>query len=93
MTLDSLLDEYDLTLDDIRWYLSSLLTQSLLATADKPEDITRRIWSGALEGELYDMEERYLAGLAEDLGRGITDQNAVRDQLERARLLKLHRPR
>jgi hypothetical protein len=93
MTLSSLLDEYNLTLDDVRWYLATLLTDSLLSARDKPEEITQRIWSGALDADLYNMEERYLARLQDEYDRGITDQQAIRDQFEKARLLKLRRRR
>jgi hypothetical protein len=93
MSLSSLLDEYDLSLDDIRWYLSSRIAGSLLMDRDEPERITLRIWSGALEGELYNLEERFLEKTRDELARGITDVQAVRDQLEEARLLKIRRPR
>ncbi|MEE8440121.1 MAG: hypothetical protein V3S41_00245 [Spirochaetia bacterium] len=93
MTLSSLLDEYNLTLDDLRWYLARLLTDSLMTSRDDPEEITRRIWSGSLEAELYNMEELYLARLQEERDRGITDEQAIREQLEHARLLKLRRHR
>jgi hypothetical protein len=93
MALTALLDEYDLTLDDIRWYLADRIARSLLLDREDPEAITRRIWSGALEAELYDLEEAFLERTRDELKRGITDVQAVRDQLEQARLLKLRRPR
>ena len=91
--LSVLLDEYNLTLDDLRWYLAKLLTDSLMTNRDDPEEVTRRIWSGSLEAELYDLEESYLVRLQEELDRGITDEQAIREQFEQARLLKLRRPR
>jgi hypothetical protein len=91
MRLSSLLGEYDLTIDDIRWYLSSLITDSLLTSRDDPDQLVRRIWSGSLESELYNLEESFLERVQEELDRGITDEQAVRDQLEQARLLKLTR--
>ena len=93
MTLTPLLDEYNLTLDDVRWYLAKLLTDSLMTSRDDPEEMTRRIWSGSLEAELYNLEESYLARLKEEYDRGITDEQAIREQLEQARLLKLRRRR
>ncbi len=93
MTLSSLLDEYNLSLDDVRWYLAKLLTDSLMTNRDHPEEITHRIWSGSLEAELYDMEESYLARLREEQDSGITDEPAIREQLEQARMLKLRRHR
>jgi hypothetical protein len=91
MTLSSLLDEYNLTLDDVRWYLATILTDSLMLNRDNPEEITRRIWSGSLESDLYNMEELYLARLRDETDRGITDQQAIRDQFEQARLMKFRR--
>ena len=86
------MEEYDLTLDDVRWYLASRLAASLLGQGkEEPDQLTRRIWSGALEGELYAMEERFLASLQEELDRRLTDEAAVRDQLERVRTLKIRR--
>ena len=93
MTLTPLLDEYNLTLDDVRWYLAKLLTDSLMTSRDDPEEMTLRIWSGSLEAELYNMEESYLARLKDEYDRGITDEQAIREQLDQARLLKLRRRR
>jgi hypothetical protein len=93
MTVTSLLDEYNLTLDDVRWYLSVRLAESLLTERDAPEAIAGRIWSGRLEADLYNMEEAFLGRLQDELNRGLTDSHAVRDQLEAARILKLRRRR
>ena len=91
MSVIELQKEYDLSLDDIRWYLSSLLTESLLSQRESPEEITRRIWSGSLESELYDMEERFLRQLGDELDRGLIDEQHVREHFDRARILKMRR--
>ncbi len=91
MSVSALLKEYDLSLDDIRWYLSTRLAESLLSQREEPEEITRRIWSGALESELYDLEERFLRDLQDEMDRGLIDQQHVREHLERARMLKIQR--
>ena len=93
MTLKSLLNEYNLTLDDVRWYLSRQLTDSILTNRDDPEAIAHRIWSGALEAELYNMEETYINRLQDESDRGIRDEQAIRDELEQARILKIQRGR
>ena len=93
MTVSSLLEEYDLSLDDIRWYLAYTTAQSLLSQADRFDELVERIWSGKLEAELYNMEESFLKRLAEDLGRGLADEQTIRDELERARILKIQRGR
>ena len=91
MSVEGIRDEYDLSLDDVRWYLSSTITDSLLSQRDRPEEIVRRIWSGSLEGELYDMEERFLRTLQDELDRGLIDESSVREHFERARILKMRR--
>ena len=91
MSVTSLLDEYDLSLDDIRWYLSHNLAKSLLSHADAPSELVERIWSGRLEAELYNMEESFLKRLADELHRNLTDEQSIRDLLERARVLKIQR--
>jgi hypothetical protein len=93
MSIASIREEYDLSLDDIRWYLSSAIADSILSQRERPEDIVRRIWSGSLEGELYDMEERFLLALQDELDRGLIDESTVRDHFERARMLKMRRER
>jgi hypothetical protein len=85
------MDEYDLSLDDIRWYLSQTLAESLLTHVRAREELVKRIWSGRLEAELYNMEEAWLQRLADELDRGLTDEQSIRDQLERARMLKIQR--
>lgn len=91
MTVLSLLEEYDLSIDDIRWYLSRRVADSLLSHADTPRALVERIWSGRLEAELYNMEESFIHQLQEELERGLTDEQAVREHLERARMLKVQR--
>jgi hypothetical protein len=81
MKIAELLEELDLTLDDIRWYLALRETERLLALKDRPLEITRLLWSGALERELYDMEERFVAEQGEALARGRRDQAVVRQLL------------
>jgi hypothetical protein len=81
MKIAELLEELDLSLDDIRWYLAIRETERLLALKDRPLEITRLLWSGALERELYDMEERFVAEQGEALARGRRDQTVVRQLL------------
>ena len=81
MKIGELLEELDLTIDDVRWYLAVRETERLLALKDRPLEITRLLWSGALERELYDMEERFLADQGEALARGRRDATAVRQLL------------
>lgn len=91
MSVNRIQDEYGLSLDDIRWYLSTMITESLLSQRESPEEITRRIWSGALESQLYDMEERFVRDLQDELDRGLIDEQKVREHFERARALSYRR--
>ncbi|MFW5880717.1 MAG: hypothetical protein ACOCU9_03720 [Spirochaetota bacterium] len=91
MSVTRIQEEYDLSLDDIRWYLSTLVTESLLSQRESPEEITHRIWSGALESQLYDMEERFIRDLQDELDRGLIDEQKVREHFERARALAFRR--
>jgi uncharacterized protein (UPF0548 family) len=81
MKIAELLEELDLSLDDIRWFLAVRQTERLLSLKDTPLEVTRLLWSGALESELYDMEERFLAEQNEALRRGRKDETAVRQLL------------
>ena len=73
-----LLQEYDLVIDDIRWYLASAQAEYLLSFREKKRELIRLIWSGSLEGELYDMEERFLEQLQSRLDQGSRDEIQVR---------------
>jgi len=81
MKITELLEELDLSLDDIRWFLAVRQTERLLSLKDSPQEITRLLWSGVLERELYDMEERFLAEQGEALARGRRDETVVRQLL------------
>ena len=91
MSVSDLRREYDLSVDDIRWYLSHRITESLLTQRETPVEITRRIWSGSLEAELYDMEERFLRDLQDQLDRGLIDEQHVGEHFEHARMLRIQR--
>ena len=83
MTLQSLLDEYNLTDDDIRWSLSLRMAESFAVQLDDdgPEAIARIIWSGELEDRLYDMLDRWIRERGESLSRGVLDEGHLRDEL------------
>ena len=79
MNIQSLLKEYDISIDDIRWYLSVLLAKRLLEYKDHEHDLTELIWSKRLETDLYNMEEQYLADLQADFDNKYIDEASVRD--------------
>ena len=68
-----LMRELDLEIDDIRWYLAAQQAERLLQYRGKLAELSRLIWSGALEQELYNMEERFVEQLQRDLDQGLKD--------------------
>ena len=76
------MQEYDLEIDAIRWHLSTLQAERLLSYREKKRELIRLIWSGSLEGELYDMEESFLGELQDRLDRGSRDEIQVRGILK-----------
>ena len=71
MNTKTLLGEYDLDIDDVRWYLAVRKAEELLGFSSEPRELIRRIWSKALEAELYEMEDRFLSQIDEGLAAGI----------------------
>ena len=82
MKIRELLQEYDLEIDDIRWYLAAMQAEHLLSYRENKRELIRLIWSGSLEGDLYDMEERFLGELQNRLDRGSRDEAQVRTILK-----------
>jgi hypothetical protein len=84
MKVRELMRELDLEIDDIRWYLASQQAERLLQYRGQPAALTRLIWSGALEQELYNMEERFVEQLQRDLDRGLRDEVGLREIMGKA---------
>lgn len=83
-----LMEEYGFEIDDVRWYLASVFAERLLSYKDNQTDLIHYLWSGALEKELYNMEESYLADLNDQFQRGLLDDvqlRAVFSEIEAAR--------
>lgn len=90
MRIAELLRELDLEIDDVRWYLAQAQADRLLQYKQRRRELAHLIWSGKLEAELYEMEERFLHELQAKLDRGTRDEAQVRALLrevvaERAR--------
>jgi hypothetical protein len=79
--ISEIMKEFDLEIDDVRWHLAGVQAERLIRYRERPYELTRLIWSGALEAELYEMEERFLRNLQEDLDRGLRDSSSVRAAL------------
>ncbi|MDC7222394.1 MAG: hypothetical protein PQJ60_01570 [Spirochaetales bacterium] len=79
MTVKELLDEYELEIDDVRWYLATYMSRRLLSYQQEPDLLARYIWSGELEGDFYDMEEKLISDLQDQLERDVIDETRLRD--------------
>jgi hypothetical protein len=93
MRVVQLLEDYDLSIDDVRWYLSTIMAHRLLTYEERPEELGQFIWSGRLADELYNMEERYLASLQDQLDRELMDESKVRETLAEVEAAKRKRRR
>ena len=93
MTIHELLDEYNLSTDDIRWSLCLRITESFIHTLenDGPEELTRTLWSGETGDSLYDMEERWIRDRGDRLNRAILDEGHLRDELSQMVLDRINR--
>jgi len=87
----NLFKEYSLDIDDIRWLISSRITEQILSDKDSPIEITKKIWSGKLEAELYNMEEKYMEDLEFQLDRGLIDEAWIRELFAETSELKCRR--
>jgi len=81
--ISEMMKEFDLGIDDIRWHLAGEQAERLLQYRERPYELTRLLWSGSLEADLYDMEERFLRGLQEELDRNMRDSSSVRAVLRK----------
>jgi len=81
MDIKSLLKEYSLEIDDVRWYLSLILTERMLSMAEKQNELTKFIWSSELSDELYNMEERFLKTMQDQIDEKTLDESHLRDML------------
>lgn len=88
LSLKELLKEYDLEVDDIRWYKSCITAQELLSYAEEQEELIQLIWSGRLSDNLHNMEENYLEELQDQLNREIMDEVSIREILADTYALK-----
>ena len=93
MILENLLEEYDLSIDDVRWHLSLSQAARLATYFERPLELARLIWSGTLESELHDMEEKLLESLREDLQADRIDEEHLRLLMEEIRASRISRSR
>ena len=86
-----MMDEYDLTIDDIRYYRAFQLAERLLAHREQPHAFARLLWSGEVESELYNMADRFIEEKREELRRNFTDEAHFRELLREVVQIKRER--
>jgi hypothetical protein len=91
--LQNELNEHNLEIDDIRWYLSWRRAKELSSYQDRLPELCQLIWSGQLADSLYEMEERFLHELAEAVHSRTLDQAGLRSVLQEAKALQRRRRR
>jgi hypothetical protein len=77
MTVKKIFADRGITTDDVRWYCAVLTAKRLLTYQEKEEELTRLVWSGKLEDDLYNMEENFVSDLEEKFETGKIDEARV----------------
>ena len=78
--ISDLMKEYNVEIDDIRWYLASLLKEKLVLMGRENTELEKYIWSGKLDSDLYNMEEKFLDELKQAYDSGTTDEAYIREK-------------
>jgi len=89
--IKSLIEEYDLEIDDIRWYLSHYLCGKIQSLLFDEKEVIRYIWSGEMESFLYNMEERFIQDLQEQYDHKKMDESHLRGVFQEILVLKKQR--
>lgn len=92
-TVQALLKDYNLEIDDVRWYVSTQMAAELFELQAEPKKLIRQIWSGELESRLYRLEERFLENLQHDLERNTLDETRLREIMQEMVVAKRRRSR
>ncbi|MFP4444326.1 MAG: hypothetical protein ACLFST_14490 [Spirochaetia bacterium] len=88
MTVKEIFTARGITTDDIRWYCAAVTAKRLLTYQEKEEELTRLVWSGKLEDDLYNMEENFVDDLEEKFESGKIDEpriNLTASEIEAAK--------
>ncbi|WP_028973605.1 hypothetical protein [Spirochaeta cellobiosiphila] len=87
-----LIEEFEITIDDIRWYLShNMMTKIKEYITSDPYLLVEYISKGRLEIDLYDMVDKFQVELEEDYQKGYLDESYIRDIFQEILQLKSKR--
>jgi hypothetical protein len=73
------MQEYSVELSDIRWYLAMKTAERLLTYHEDVKGLTKLIWSGRLEADLYNLEEAFVEEQQDRLDRSLADEARIRE--------------
>ena len=89
--MQSLMEEYSLDIDDIRWHLSVQLTEDLMAYQTRQWNLIEEIWSGRLGDRLFHLEEQFLEDAERLWNSGQSEEGKIRDLFAAVRASKRRR--
>ncbi|AEJ61502.1 hypothetical protein Spith_1236 [Spirochaeta thermophila DSM 6578] len=92
MDIHRLLQEHDVAIDDIRWYLALTTAERFLSYQEVPEELALLIWRGTIADELYEMEERWLSLQNQKLSDGRLDEAGIRELIREIKSAAERRP-
>lgn len=85
--------ESNITIDDVRWFLSLELCKKLTALHYTPFEMVNFIHSKELEVELYNIEEKFLEEMQRDYERRTLDEATIRETFYKINRAKVDRQR
>ncbi len=91
MNINSIMNEYGIEPNDVRWYLANNNAFTLLEYHNDVEGLVKYIECGQLEVDLYNMEERYIEELQDLADRNKLDEVDVREIFNKIIMLKSKR--
>ena len=81
MTINDMMKEASLEIDDVRWYLSVETAKKLIKLKENPKDLVNYIHSKEMESDLYDIEQLFLDDLQKELDNKSIDEVHAREIL------------
>lgn len=85
------MDEYNLEIDDIRWYLSVQMTEEIMNYQTTQWRLIEEIWSGRLGDQLFRLEEKFMEDHERLWNSGQAEEGKIRDIFAAVRASKRRR--
>ncbi len=91
ITVQSLMEEYDLEIADIRWLLATEEVERVLTYKNNPKALAEQYFQGEISSKLYNWDDRFIEELQQDLSRNLTEESHIREVFQKALCLKRER--